>query len=170
MYDITRIQKEFNEVCEKAGCPVTVPVKLNGRLTRTLGRVHQRRDNGKTEWHPYLVEFSKQMIETATDNTIRDVLLHEAAHYIAVVRTGEAHGHDAYFKAICAEIGTTNDTTHTKVESTVAQEELYKYTIYCPTCNKIIGGYNRMCKTLKMIDLCTCRECSKGGLIYTQNW
>ena len=34
--DITKICKE---ICEKAGYNFTIPVKINKRLTRTLGRV-----------------------------------------------------------------------------------------------------------------------------------
>lgn len=168
-YDLMRIKREFNEVCEKAGCPVTIPIKLNGRLTRTLGRVSIRKDAGEDDWYPYLVEFSNQMLETSSDKTIKDVIMHEAAHYIVAVRTKEDHNHDAVFKAVCAEIGTTNDTATTKVDYTVAQEEVYKYSVYCPTCKETIGGFNRMCKTLKMIDQCTCKRCGGSGLTYKQN-
>ena len=168
MYDISRVRREFIQICGKAGVEVTAPINLNGRLTRTLGRVHEQKENGV--WKPVLVEFSKQLIETSTDKSIYDVIAHEAAHYIVTSRTGESHGHDAFFKAVCAEIGTTNDGTVTRVERTVSEDSLYKYNVYCPTCNKTIGGYSRMCRTLKEIDMCQCKGCGKGGLKVIQNW
>lgn len=167
-YDLNRIKLEMKEVCKKANVEFNIPVRLNGRLTRTLGRVHQEYNNGV--WEPVSVEFSKQLLETASDKSIRDVLLHETAHVIATIRTGESCGHNSYFKAVCAEIGTTNDTTTTKVERTVASKELYKYEIFCPTCNESISGFSRKCKTIDNIGFCTCKRCGKGGLKVIQNW
>lgn len=48
--------------------------------------------------------------------------MHEASHYITTYRTGEVHGHDAMFKSVCAEIGTDNDGTRTKVERIVEEK------------------------------------------------
>lgn len=169
MYDLARVQKEFMEVCKKANAPCNIPIKLNGRLTRTLGRVHQQHD-GDEYWYSTLVEFSKQLLETATDESIDAVIKHEAAHYIATYRTHENHGHDALFKAICAEIGTTNDKTKTKVERTIEASAVYKYQVYCPTCETMIGGYSRMGKTLKNLDQCYCKKCKQHGLQLIQNW
>lgn len=167
-YDLNRVKMEFNEVCRKAGTPCDVPIRLNGRLTRTLGRVFHQCDVTSGVWYSTHVEFSKQLLETASDQSIRDVILHEAAHFIVTARTGEEHGHDATFKRVCAEIGTTNDGIATKVERTV--EVHSKYEIFCPTCHKTLGGYSRMCKTIQNIEFCHCKLCGKGGLKVIQNW
>ena len=74
-YDLNRIKMEMKEVCRKANVEFNIPVKLNGKLTRTLGRVHQEYHNGICE--PVSVEFSKQLLETASDKSIHDVILHE---------------------------------------------------------------------------------------------
>ena len=165
-YDLNKIKLEMKEVCRKANVKFDIPVRLNGRLTRTLGRVHQECHNGI--WEPISVEFSKQLLETASDKSIRDVILHETAHVIATIRTGESCGHNSYFKKVCAEIGTTNDGIATEVERTVAKSS--KYEIFCPTCHKTIGEYSRMCKTIRYIDQCWCKNCGKGGLKVIQNW
>jgi predicted SprT family Zn-dependent metalloprotease len=115
------------------------------------------------------VEFSKQLLVTCSDDTIRDVIMHEAAHYIANDRTHINHGHDAYFKAVCAEIGTTNDGTVTQTERTVAASEIYKYTVSCPNCGPL-GYYHRMSKTLKNISHCSCRKCGSHDLSVIQNY
>ena len=41
--------------------------------------------------------------------------------------------------------------------------------VFCPKCGKI-GGYSRMCKTLKYIDQCYCKRCNNSSLTYVQNW
>lgn len=165
-YDLNRVKLEVKETCRKAGIECDIPIRLNGRLTRTLGRVHQEKKDGI--WAPTSVEFSKQLLETSSDKSIRDVILHEYAHIIVTARTGEEHGHDATFKRVCAEIGTTNDGIATKVERIV--EVHSKYEIFCPTCHKTLGGYSRMCKTIQNIEFCHCKLCGKGGLKVIQNW
>lgn len=166
-YDLARVQKEFTEVCNKAGTQVTSPIELNGRLTRTLGRVISY--GTKNYLNNSKVEFSKQLLATCSDDTIRDVIMHEAAHYIANDRTHINHGHDTYFKAVCAEIGTTNDGTVTQTERTVAASEIYKYTVSCPNCGPL-GYYHRMSKTLKNISHCSCRKCGSHDLSVIQNY
>lgn len=171
-YDLNRVQLEFRDICRKAGAKtgLTVPICFNGRLTRTLGRVRHGYDSAAGCYTSILVEFSKQFLETSTDKSIHDVIMHEAAHLIITDRTGELHGHDCEFKAVCAEIGTDNDEACTKVERTVEEKALYKYQIFCPTCHKFIGGYSRKCKTIDHIEDCFCKSCGKGGLKVLQNW
>ena len=166
-YDLTRVQKEFNDVCNKAGVQVTCPIKLNGRLKRTLGQVHHITVGDVTT--STLVEFSKQLLATSTDASIESVIKHEAAHYIATARSGKAHGHNAYFKAICAEIGTDNDGTKTQVERTVDNSVVYKYQVECPNCG-VIKYAHRMGKTLKNLSYCSCGKCGSSNLKLVQNY
>ena len=146
-YNLTRVQKEFTEVCNKAGVQVTCPIKLNGRLKRTLGQV------------------SHITVNDITTSTLK----HEAAHYIATARSGKAHGHDFYFRQICAEIGTDNDGTKTKVERTVDNSIIYKYTVICPNCGPIKYAH-RMSKTLKNLSYCSCGKCGDINLKLIQNY
>lgn len=174
-YDLTRVQNEFIAVCAKAGVAVTTPIKLNGRLKSTLGRVTERISFEDFNYHPTLVEFSKDLIENATDKSIHDVIYHEAAHYIITERTGEHHGHDALFKAVCAEIGTNNDHTKYKTEwkNDVDKFAHYNYLVYCDNCNTLIGTYVRDCATLRRIRSntgeCSCAHCRSKNLRIVDN-
>ena len=158
MYDLNRVTKEFDEACAKCGVVNKYPVKLNGRLTRTLGRIRFVRSGEKIS--PVDAEFSKQLLETCTDKTIRDVILHEAAHLVVIERTHIDHGHDSYFKAVCAEIVTTNDGYATEVERTV---RIAKYTLNCPKCG-IIGEYSRKCKSVTHYFDYKCAKCGCENL------
>ena len=171
-YDLNKVQLEFRDICQKANAKtgLTIPIRLNGRLTRTLGRVHYKYDAAAGYYTSTLVEFSRQLLETATDKSIHDVIMHEASHLIVTERTGEIHRHDSLFKAVCAEIGTDNDSACTKVERVVKKETLYKYQIFCPTCHKFIGGYYRKCKTIDHINKCFCKSCGNGDLKVIKNW
>ena len=168
MFNLEMIKAELNRLSESVGDTFDIPVSINGRLTRTLGRVIQHGCNG--HYWSERMEFSRQFLETSTDESVKSVIAHEWAHYYATKSTGEHHGHGAYFKKVCAMVGCTADKTQTSVERTVSEENLYKYLVFCPTCGESIGGFSRMCSTLKNIDQCTCKKCGGGNLYYKQNW
>lgn len=166
MYDLAKITEEFYDIID-CYCKVDYvkkPILLNGRLTRCLGRVSYFGDEITK------VEFSKSLLETATDESIASIIAHEAAHFIAFCETGINHGHDSTFKAICKRIGCKNDTMYTKVERTVETKSVYKYQVYCATCEDFVGNYNRMSKTLKMLEYCHCGRCGGKELSLVQNW
>ena len=169
MYDLERVQNEVKETLVKANASLltNVPIQLNGRLTRCLGRIMYRGANGKV--YPTRIEFSKLLLEDTHDETIYQVILHECAHYIAWYRTGERHGHDLLFKQICAEIGCTNDGAKCDIEELRSAEQHYKYAIYCPNCG-FIGGYSRWSNTLESLPYCTCKKCGSQELSYVKNW
>lgn len=151
------------EICKSAGYDFTIPVKINKRLTRTLGRVLFISNSGYTI--PQSMEFSYKMLETGDTATIDDVIKHECAHYLVHVETHENHGHDRVFKEMCKRIDCTFDTTQTKVAAYTP--DTYKYTVTCSCCGKVVGCYHRAGKVVKYPERYTCK-CG-GSLIVTQN-
>ena len=169
MYTIERIKEEVEEACTKAHVDLIIPISINGRLTKCLGRVRYIMD--KVEGIvPISMEFSKQLIQTASDKSIHDVVLHETAHYITTMRTGEKHGHDKVFKNICKEIGASSDGHAADIERIVPDSQIYKYVIYCPICKKIVGGKYRKCKVIDHIEWYACNTCGEHNLQVIQNW
>ena len=66
MWTIEKITNYCKEVCGNANVEFSIPVSINGRLTRTLGRVHSTRNvNGYVT--PQRMEFSRQFLETSSD-------------------------------------------------------------------------------------------------------
>ena len=168
MYDIKRIEERCNKLSKKFGDTFDIPVILNGRLTRTLGRVTQMQVGKK--WQSTKMEISKALLATATDSSIESVIDHEWVHYYITKLTGEYHGHDSEFKRMCAMIGCSNDGTQTRVERTISESAMYKYTVRCNSCNDDIAFYTRMCSTLKNINECYCKRCGSYNLSVKQNW
>lgn len=143
-----------------------LPVVINARLTRTLGRVFSQWRGGR--YVPTRIEFSKQMLETCDRESVEAVIKHEAAHALVTLETGEDHGHDAVFKAMCARVGTTNDGTTTAVNRTVADKAIFKYTGRCKCCGAIVGQWHRAGQIVKHPDWYHCK-CG-GDIEITQNW
>ena len=168
MWTLKDIENYCNEISAKVNDTFTCPVKLNGRITRTLGRVISHKVNGM--WEPEVLEISKQLLETSSDESVKAVIEHEWCHYYVTKTTGENHGHDATFKAACAKIGCTNDGVSTTVERTVSDSTLYKYQVFCPTCDKFICNRRRKVEWMDRMDECWCPTCKGKGLVLIQNW
>ena len=108
VWTIERITELCVEYCGRCDIKFNSPVVINGRLTRTLGRCFYERHG--SVWNPVKIEISRQLLETATDESIEAVIAHECAHYVSCAITHENHGHDSTFRFYCEKIGTTNDT------------------------------------------------------------
>lgn len=162
------IKRECERLSAMVGDTFDCPIRINGRLTRTLGRVDSIKVNGR--WTNEVLQISKQLLETSTNESIISVIDHEWCHYWVTKSTGEDHGHDATFRAVCAQVGCTNNKTKTRVERTVAESAIYKYQVYCSTCDEFIAGYSRMNSTLRSLKACTCKKCNTSNLSYVQNW
>lgn len=170
MWTIEKVIAELNKLAEADGiAPIKEPITANGRLSTTLGRVKFTSLRG-TVLSVNAIEFSAALLENGTDNDIINVIKHEYAHYYLFVTTGEKHGHDAMFKRKCAEINCTHDGAKNDLEAGYTKKEKYKYEVYCVDCIKMIGGYSRMCKTLKNLSSCRCGKCGGNHLVIKQNW
>lgn len=168
MWTVDKIVALCVEYCGRADVKFDSPVVINGRLTRTLGRcIYQHQDN---IWNPIKIEISRQLLETATDESIKEVIMHECAHYVTCAITHKVDGHGPTFKFYCAKIGTTNDTAyHNNLQRTKSNEEIYKYTLYCSKCGKFVGGKSRACKvTQSPQDYYT--KCCDAEIRVIKNW
>ena len=72
---ITKVKEICYSKAREFGFNLYCEVKENGRLTRTLGRVCYD-SYGELD----RIEFSKLMLETASDAVVLDVILHEGKH------------------------------------------------------------------------------------------
>ena len=160
---------ELTSMCEKIandnGAELICPVKINGRLTKTHGRVIYKNINDNVV--PSVIEFSKKLIETASEESIQEVVKHEMCHYLVTIKTKETHGHDRTFKLMCEKIGATFNSATANVKYIIPTSEAYKYTVTCSSCGHT-GYYSRAGKVVKHPEnyLCKCG----GSLVVTQNW
>lgn len=162
--DLTEMCKE---ICSKVNYNFYIPVKINKRLTRTLGRVSYIKSNGRVK--STLMEISYQLLATATLDSIKAVVEHECAHYLINEITHEHHGHDAIFKIMCAKIGCTNDGSICySLDRTVSEKEVYKYFVTCKECGKIVGKYHRAGKIVQNPEFYNCK-CG-GDLMVIKNF
>ena len=95
-WTVDRITAKCAEFSAMVGDTYDCPIALNGRLSRTLGRVILGTERGRVI--PTKMEFSN----TSTDASIVTVIGHEWSHYYVTKTTGVTHRHDEEFKKACA--------------------------------------------------------------------
>lgn len=158
--NITKVREICYTEARKHGFNLYCPVLENGRLTATLGRVCWNEDGELDK-----IEFSKIFLASATEETIMDVIRHELAHAFVFLETGEIHGHDAEFRAMCRRIGTDNSSSMTDVEFKQDASKIYKYSIVCPVCGEEIDTRSRACKLTKHPELFRTNCCDVAPIV-----
>ena len=158
---LEEIMEELYRLSNLLNVNFRLPVRINNRLTRTLGRVCF------TDGTPYVMEFSGPMLKTCSKDSIIQVIRHEWAHWYCWIETGKIHGHDAFFRNVCRKINCTHERSQNTVEKLVGAKPITKYTVSC-SCGKT-WDYARMCNTIKHINYCYCPSCG-GKLSLKQNW
>ena len=145
---IKEIEKLVDTTLEARGFKRNFPVRLNNRFSRTYGAV--RLCNGKI----YAMEFSSNFVAQASNDIMRETVLHECAHVIVDLRyPNEFHNHDAVFNAACAELGIDCGATTDFIIKR-------KYNVYCPNCG-LVASYSRKTKMVSYVEegKCVCRKC-----------
>ena len=155
--NLEEVKAELNRLSAIVNDEFDIEFAINGRLTRTLGRVIMVGSKARG-YQPTKLELSKQLLETATVESIKEVIAHEFAHYYITKTTRENHGHDAQFKALCQRLGGGDGKTSTKVNRTVEVQS--KYDTFCTSCGKPTGSFSRAGKKVKNPELyrsCCCK-------------
>jgi len=157
--------KEITTVCEETfkregEIFCDIEVSINARLKTTLGRCFYKKIDMAVV--PTKIEISRSLIEEHPDQ-VHDTIVHECAHAIVCLKTGEQHGHDSIWKACCRRLGISDERCANNAAS-----EKYKYVCSCTECNKIVGKYFRAGKVVKYPQFYSCAEC--GGKIKVEQF
>lgn len=158
--------KEVAQIChtiaKNNNFTLTCPITENKRFIRCLGRVTYSAE-GELE----KIEFSKMLLESGTSVQIMDTIKHEMAH----VLVGPKHGHDDVWRAMAIKLGASPSTCVEDAEQVYAvpDEKLFKYTIYCNKCGKLVDRKSRTCTTTRFPERYR-TKCCNATLKVQQNW
>lgn len=165
-------EKDIIKVCEdtfkrdgRVFC--NIEVKVNSRLKATLGRCHYDLQNCKIV--PTKIEISRQLLLSGNQKEINETIIHECAHALVALDTGENHGHDKFFKAKCQKLGISGDrcASGSRLDSEDLSE--YKYVCYCAACHKATNCYYRAGKVVKNPKMYYSKCCS-AAINIVQNY
>jgi predicted SprT family Zn-dependent metalloprotease len=103
---------------------------------------HSTRRAGCCNYRDRMISISFELARNASDEEVRDTILHEIAHALA----GKKHNHDATWKAKAQEIGCSGERTHRLIfspprYSVICENQCWKHTaerrntrLVCRTC------------------------------------
>lgn len=173
------VKEMINEVEKNTGIELShLEVAYNGRLRTSYARCITRNtwlNNQLIKAEPYKLEFGKYILNATDKEELRQTVLHELAHAIADKRHNANCGHDARFKAVCREIGCTDDKATAKKDSVESAEKRYKYVVTCNICGEK-SYYSRKNDFIKALlnneDYipCVCGKCHLDKFTIKQNW
>lgn len=160
---INKVIDICNEMANSQNIIISCPIKENGRLSTTLGRVCYNEEGIE------VIEFSKKLLQFCTDDEIINTIRHELAHAFVYWQTGKSHGHDIVWRNMVIKLGGKPERT-TEIKTYLKEpEKIYKYTIYCEKCGKLIGARDRACSIIKNPKQYH-SKCCDSDLIVKQNW
>ncbi len=159
------------EICKKVSAlyndNFNIPVYEDDNLPKaTLGITYFK------NFKPTAIAINANFMKYASTASVINTIKHEWAHYylgktgIYTCNTKKFHNKD--FELLCLQIG-CEDFLSTKADSADYDSKVWKYVLYCPHCGKILGGYDRKCKTLKQINFVKCGYCGNYGVEYKEN-
>lgn len=133
--DMDQAHVPYNDEC---------PIKLNNRLSRSLGRCRYKIDGNGIKY-AYVIEIQKLYFQYAEEQELKDTICHELIHSAAdCVYSGHTGSWKRY-----AELMEKNSKGKYTIERTSSSSEQYreafyaskkasfKYEVYCPECGTI---------------------------------
>ncbi len=140
-WSLDDVKKVLGEAGEVMGLSTNdIPVQVSSRMERTMGSFLFRERNGVITAHEF--RFSAVLLSGRFDDqVVKDVILHEYAHYYANVKSQKNHNHDDFFKSICLELGTP---PHTYFKELLPTVEKKGYILVCKKCGKTVAKRRRI--------------------------
>lgn len=160
MKDFNTMVNEVYISLRRRGVPIkNCPVTISHRLKRAFGKTRCKIRYGKRS---YSIQIASYLVENGSEHGIKSTIAHEYIH-----TCNGCMNHGALWKRYGNMVSDLYDISRcTTYESKGISEnamqyirEQYKYIVKCTTCNHE-WKYKRMCKTLKLIDRCTCPYCN----------
>lgn len=141
-------QKEIENFCkmflkEQYDLMLVIPVKINSRLSSTLGVFF----HGKGRNKPNRIEFNKKFMENGSTDDIIQVIVHECVHYALYMLDKPYNDGDSYFEEelIRHRAASTNKIEfsierNVRVYKCKCTEHVFLSTIRPSTCTKCNSG------------------------------
>lgn len=135
-WSIDDVKKVLNRAGEVMGLsPAHVPVEVSSRMEKTMGSFLFKEKDGLIS--PFAFRFSALLLSGRfEDQVVKDVILHEYAHFYANVKSQKNHNHDDYFKSICIALGAP---PHTYFKELLPQQKKQGYVLVCKRCGKPVA-------------------------------
>jgi SprT-like protein len=134
-YDSSKLQELANKLSLHFwGTALTIPIRWNGRLSKSMGRFLYR-TRGKVR-EPVQIEISKYAAQWIDRQIFLAVILHEMCHYHMFIQNRPFADHHPEFEQELQRVGAISTNT------VKLPEKVFK--LSCSACGKFLGSRKRM--------------------------
>lgn len=164
MYTVHQMKTVADELSLKYwGQRFPEEIRINGRLTRSLGRCHFRRNNNTGEITPSRIELAGRLVSgNYSEQTIMSVLKHELCHWFLAYQEKPFRDGDPVFEAEIKRIG-AHSTGIIEVSGQV-------YIAACSKCKKSSYSSNTKSKVMKYVRGSYSSGCCRAKLVYEEKY
>ena len=150
VWSVEDVRKLLHETGEKAGFPCTdVPVEISKRMEKTMGSFLFKSKDGKII--PHAFRFSHVLLSGYYDETVvRNVIIHEYAHYYVNVKDNRNHMHDDYFKKTCESLGIPS---HTYFKELLPRIKRKGYILVCSKCGSQVAARRKIDAVKNIVEM-----------------
>jgi predicted SprT family Zn-dependent metalloprotease len=144
-----------------------IPVHVNTRLYRALGRYKYRVNKDRSET-PTGFEFNSGLLsEEYPLESLVNVIKHELVHWLTDKEQGKPCSHNDFFIKNCEKFGVTDYTDFERYKPRKRLEKNQCYEAKCCGCNRIVAKAKNMSNLKKYMNRCGGTICScKNGKRY----
>ncbi len=141
VWNLEDVRKLLDETGEIMGFDCSyVPVEISTRMEKTMGSFLFREKEGKII--PHAFRFSQVLLSGYyNESVVRNVIIHEYAHFYTNVKENKNHKHDAYFKNTCVKLGIPTNTYFKELLPKVRKNG---YILVCSKCGTKVAARRRM--------------------------
>jgi len=141
IWSIEEVRRLLNETGEAMGFDCSfIPVEISTRMEKTMGSFLFREEKGKII--PHAFRFSQILLSGYYhESVVRNVIIHEYAHYYANVKDNQNHRHDDYFKRICERLGIPS---HTYFKELLPKSRKNGYILVCSKCGSKVAARRKV--------------------------
>ncbi len=134
MHSLDEIRAEYARLDKLLGIDTShIELKISQRALRQLGCFRCPAGAGEG---PLSITISRAVMDS--DKLFLDTIRHEYAHAAAyLLRPGERHGHDEFWKSICRRIGCRpKSRSEASYEVQLSRRQQAKYSVVCFGCGQ----------------------------------
>lgn len=143
-----RIAREEMLKCnEKLIADDLIPITLNPRLSRSLGRCGTSFKNGYISTQRIEIQTAYYLSDKISDHHLIGTLIHEYLHSLF-----PRDHHEGHWKYWADYISSHSDYQITRISDDIGNYRTdyfnFKYALICPSCNKILKAYKSKAKQI----------------------
>ena len=124
-----------------------IPIRISKKMTRSLGifKFSRKLKDNSIVYTPVEFVFSDKLLNgMCKEDTVRNIIGHEFAHFYCTIVNQQNNGHNDIFKRACFNFGISSKFWGTN--SSIGELNVYdkkEYQIFCSNCNKLVAVAQR---------------------------